>query len=149
MELPLLSFIFLCMLFVAPSCSRYYTPPSVPRLTDLVPRVSTDQCFAKIFGASNIQLRNNGSSVDLTLDKVSGKFQIWILAFLLVQLCLVSFIIFSVHFWRCWFGLKKQISLWILQCFNQASIRSHFRGCSGFLCKLFSLAIFCLALPVW
>ncbi|KGN51813.1 probable xyloglucan endotransglucosylase/hydrolase protein 33 [Cucumis sativus] len=72
MELPLLSFIFLCMLFVAPSCSRYYTPPSVPRLTDLVPRVSTDQCFAKIFGASNIQLRNNGSSVDLTLDKVSG-----------------------------------------------------------------------------
>ncbi|XP_038892286.1 probable xyloglucan endotransglucosylase/hydrolase protein 33 isoform X2 [Benincasa hispida] len=72
MELPLLSFIFLCILFAVPSCARYYTPPSVPRLTDLVPHVSIDQCFAKIFGASNIQLRNNGSSVDLTLDKVSG-----------------------------------------------------------------------------
>lgn len=75
MELRLLSFIFLCMLFVVPSrgrFTRYYTPPNVPRLTDLVPRVSIDQCFAKLFGASNMRLMNNGSSVNLTLDKVSG-----------------------------------------------------------------------------
>lgn len=88
MEFPLLGIIFLWMLFAVPSCGRFfYTPPSVPRLTDLVPHVSIDQCFAKMFGASNIQLMNNGSSLNLTLDKVSGKkIPFWSLAFLLVWL---------------------------------------------------------------
>ncbi|XP_022151141.1 probable xyloglucan endotransglucosylase/hydrolase protein 33 [Momordica charantia] len=73
MEFPLLGIIFLWMLFAVPSCGRFfYTPPTVPRLTDLVPHVSIDQCFAKMFGASNIQLMNNGSFLNLTLDKVSG-----------------------------------------------------------------------------
>lgn len=70
MKLALLSFIFL---FSVPCFGRYYTTPKVPLLTDLVPHVSIDECFAEIFGASNIQLRNNGSSVNLILDKVSGK----------------------------------------------------------------------------
>lgn len=121
MELSFLSFIFFCMLFAVPSYGRYYTPPNVPRLTDLVPHVSIDQCFAKIFGASNIQLMNNGSSVNLTLDKVSGKFHLQILAssifFFPVQLYFHSYV-FLCSFWRCWSGVEKQISLWILQCFN-------------------------------
>ena len=120
MELRLLSFIFLCMLFVVPSrgrFTRYYTPPNVPRLTDLVPRVSIDQCFAKLFGASNMRLMNNGSSVNLTLDKVSGKSPLDLnFSFSLTFTFISNF--FSLHLWRCWSGLQKQISLWILQCFN-------------------------------
>lgn len=98
MELSFLSFIFFCMLFAVPSYGRYYTPPNVPRLTDLVPHVSIDQCFAKIFGASNIQLMNNGSSVNLTLDKVSGKFHLQILAssIFFSSPTLFSFICFSL-----------------------------------------------------
>ncbi|KAG6601490.1 putative xyloglucan endotransglucosylase/hydrolase protein 33, partial [Cucurbita argyrosperma subsp. sororia] len=82
----------------APSCGTYYTPPSVPRLTDLVPNVSIDQYFAKIFGAANIQLMSNGSSLNLTLNKHSGKSSLD-LSFSFQPDSVLIHNFFSFHFW--------------------------------------------------
>ncbi|KAK2990846.1 hypothetical protein RJ640_016164 [Escallonia rubra] len=49
-----------------------YTTPKVERLTDLFSHVSVTQGFSQSFGGSNIHLINNGTNVDLVLDKSSG-----------------------------------------------------------------------------
>lgn len=56
-------------------CSRgpVYTPPNVERLTDRFGRVTVNKSYDVFFGGSNIQVMNNGTSVDLNLDKSSGK----------------------------------------------------------------------------
>ncbi|GKV22857.1 hypothetical protein SLEP1_g32676 [Rubroshorea leprosula] len=68
----LLGLSFFCMTFMVSSHSRQYTPPSVPRLTDLFSHVSVDQGFSKAYGLQNIKVFNNGSMATLTLDNSSG-----------------------------------------------------------------------------
>lgn len=62
----------LCMAISVSSHNRPYSPPDVPRLTDLFPHVAVDQGFSKFFGAQNVRLLNNGSYANLALDKSSG-----------------------------------------------------------------------------
>ncbi|OVA03739.1 Glycoside hydrolase [Macleaya cordata] len=49
-----------------------YTPPNLKHLTDLFPRQTFNQGFSEYFGGSNIKLKQNGSFVDLSLDKYTG-----------------------------------------------------------------------------
>ncbi|XAR48058.1 Xyloglucan:xyloglucosyl transferase [Bertholletia excelsa] len=68
-------FIFLAMITAVSSRTThgaFYTPPSVPRLTDLFNRVKIDQGYSEFFGHSNILWMNNGSNVNLSLNKSSG-----------------------------------------------------------------------------
>ncbi|CAB4295018.1 unnamed protein product [Prunus armeniaca] len=59
------------MAVLVSSHNRYYTSPSVPRLTDAFPRVPISNGFSKAYGGSNIQVIN-GSMATLALDKSSG-----------------------------------------------------------------------------
>ncbi|KAF5178831.1 Xyloglucan endotransglucosylase/hydrolase [Thalictrum thalictroides] len=54
------------------SRNDHYTPPALKHLTDLFPRLKFDQGFKELYGGSNIKLMDNGSFVNLTLDKSSG-----------------------------------------------------------------------------
>ncbi|XP_048441188.1 probable xyloglucan endotransglucosylase/hydrolase protein 33 [Pyrus x bretschneideri] len=63
--------LILCCMSMLVSSNRLYTSPSVPRLTDVFPRVSIDRGFSKVFGGSNVQVIN-GSMATLALDKNSG-----------------------------------------------------------------------------
>ncbi|KAL0296981.1 UNVERIFIED_CONTAM: putative xyloglucan endotransglucosylase/hydrolase protein 33 [Sesamum radiatum] len=49
-----------------------YRPPDVERLTDRFNQVSVAQSYNVSFGGSNIRVTNNGTSVDLSLEKSSG-----------------------------------------------------------------------------
>ncbi|KAL8550485.1 hypothetical protein ACS0TY_009056 [Phlomoides rotata] len=49
-----------------------YTPPDVERLTDRFGRISVNKSYDVLFGGSNIHVMNNGTSVDLNLNKSSG-----------------------------------------------------------------------------
>ncbi|XP_021809690.1 probable xyloglucan endotransglucosylase/hydrolase protein 33 [Prunus avium] len=70
-KLPCFCVLILCMAVLVSSHNRYYTIPSVPRLTDAFPRVPISNGFSKAFGGSNIQVIN-GSMATLALDKSSG-----------------------------------------------------------------------------
>ncbi|KAL5987556.1 hypothetical protein ACLOJK_035304 [Asimina triloba] len=51
----------------------HFTPPKLPRLTDLFPRLTFNSSFSEVFGGpTNIHTSGNGSQVDLILDKSSG-----------------------------------------------------------------------------
>ncbi|PIA62099.1 hypothetical protein AQUCO_00200238v1 [Aquilegia coerulea] len=54
------------------SRNDHYTPPDLKHLTDLFPPVNFDQGFKELYGGSHIKLMENGSFVNLTLDKSSG-----------------------------------------------------------------------------
>ncbi|KAF9624597.1 hypothetical protein IFM89_012019 [Coptis chinensis] len=54
------------------SRSDHYTPPNLKHLTELFPRLKFNQGFKESFGESNIKLMDNGSFVNVTLDKSSG-----------------------------------------------------------------------------
>ncbi|KAL5723679.1 xyloglucan:xyloglucosyl transferase [Ranunculus cassubicifolius] len=49
-----------------------YKPPNLKHLTDLFPSLKYDQGFKDLYGGSHIKVMENGSSVDITLDKASG-----------------------------------------------------------------------------
>lgn len=51
-----------------------YTPPTVDRLTDRFRPAGVSQGYNVLYGGHNIQLKNNGSSADLVLDKSSGTY---------------------------------------------------------------------------
>jgi len=51
---------------------RPYTTPKVKSLTNFFSQVRIDQGFSTVFGLPNIKLLNNGSSVNLALDKNTG-----------------------------------------------------------------------------
>ncbi|KAH0991645.1 hypothetical protein GBA52_003128 [Prunus armeniaca] len=70
-KLPCFCVLILCMAVLVSSHNRYYTSPSVPRLTDAFPRVPISNGFSKAYGGSNIQVIN-GSMATLALDKSSG-----------------------------------------------------------------------------
>lgn len=56
------------------SRGAFYTPPTVPSLTNRFDRVSINQGYSESFGHSNIRILNNGSNANLILDKSSGKY---------------------------------------------------------------------------
>ncbi|KAL3501204.1 hypothetical protein ACH5RR_035653 [Cinchona calisaya] len=66
------SLLKLCMILVVSSRGAVYTPPNVERVTDQFSRISVNQGYNVFYGGSNIHLTNNGTSVDLILDKSSG-----------------------------------------------------------------------------
>ncbi|RAL53260.1 hypothetical protein DM860_006932 [Cuscuta australis] len=50
-----------------------YAPPNVQRLTDrFTPASHINHSYNVLYGAQNVQMKNNGSTVDLILDKSSG-----------------------------------------------------------------------------
>ncbi|XP_047308942.1 probable xyloglucan endotransglucosylase/hydrolase protein 33 [Impatiens glandulifera] len=49
-----------------------YVPPNVPKLTQRFPHAAVVQAYDNLYGQQNIHLLNNGSNVDLVLDKKSG-----------------------------------------------------------------------------
>ncbi|KAF8378304.1 hypothetical protein HHK36_029643 [Tetracentron sinense] len=61
-----------CMTVVSSSQHGHYMPPNVTRLTDLFHHLTFNDGFSEYFGSSNIHLIDNGSYVDLVLDKSSG-----------------------------------------------------------------------------
>lgn len=71
----LLVSLFSCLLTssLVSSHSRYYTPPSVSRLTDLFPHVPISNGYSTGFGGSNVKLINNGSMATISLTKESGE----------------------------------------------------------------------------
>lgn len=68
----LLSFLILSTIVAVSSRGAVYTPPNVERLTDRFSHLPVNQGFSLFFGGSNIRLKNNGSSVDILLDKTTG-----------------------------------------------------------------------------
>ncbi|KAK9064506.1 hypothetical protein SSX86_015888 [Deinandra increscens subsp. villosa] len=63
---------FSSLLLQVSSRGAVYQPPTVERLTDRFPRVPFPQGMSTLFGAPNVHLKNNGSYVDIILDKTSG-----------------------------------------------------------------------------
>ncbi|XP_010271956.1 PREDICTED: probable xyloglucan endotransglucosylase/hydrolase protein 33 [Nelumbo nucifera] len=62
-----------CFVFVLSSSRNVnYTPSNLTHLTDLFPHRTFAQGFSEFFGGPNIQLTNNGSYVNLMLNKSSG-----------------------------------------------------------------------------
>ncbi|KAG8366168.1 hypothetical protein BUALT_Bualt17G0048600 [Buddleja alternifolia] len=66
------SFLIFCKILEVYSRGPVYTPPDVERLTDRFSRLSVNQSYNVSFGGSNVHVTNNGTSVDLSLDKSSG-----------------------------------------------------------------------------
>ncbi|XP_076906123.1 putative xyloglucan endotransglucosylase/hydrolase protein 33 [Bidens hawaiensis] len=63
---------FSSLLLPVSSRGAVYRPPTVERLTDRFPRIPFTQGMSTLYGASNVHLKSNGSSVDIILDKTSG-----------------------------------------------------------------------------
>ncbi|KAK1423026.1 hypothetical protein QVD17_18319 [Tagetes erecta] len=63
---------FCSLLFRVSSRGAVYRPPTVEPLTNHFPRIPFTQGMSTLFGASNVHLKNNGSYVDIVLDKTSG-----------------------------------------------------------------------------
>lgn len=57
---------------IACSTRHNLNPPSETPLTGFFPHLSFNSSFSDFFGGSNVQHKNNGSYVDLILDKTSG-----------------------------------------------------------------------------
>ncbi|KAI3890770.1 hypothetical protein MKW92_020042 [Papaver armeniacum] len=51
---------------------KLYTPPTLKNLNDNFPRQTFDQAFSPYFGGSNLQVRDKGASVDISLNKYTG-----------------------------------------------------------------------------
>ncbi|XP_074339395.1 putative xyloglucan endotransglucosylase/hydrolase protein 33 [Apium graveolens] len=65
--------LFICSSIVAVSSrGPIYKPPPVERLTDRFVQQSVDKAFSNLYGNKNIHQLNNGSSVNIILDKSSG-----------------------------------------------------------------------------
>ncbi|XP_071736451.1 probable xyloglucan endotransglucosylase/hydrolase protein 33 [Rutidosis leptorrhynchoides] len=60
--------------FIIPTWSRgpVYKPPSVEQLTDRFHPTSVAAKMSTLYGASNVHMKNDGSYVDISLDKNSG-----------------------------------------------------------------------------
>ncbi|KAG8383166.1 hypothetical protein BUALT_Bualt05G0156300 [Buddleja alternifolia] len=71
-KLFLSSLLIFCKIIEVYSGGPVYTPPNVERVTDRFTRVSVNQSYSVSFGSSNVRVTNNGTSVDLSLDKSSG-----------------------------------------------------------------------------
>ncbi|XP_076927614.1 putative xyloglucan endotransglucosylase/hydrolase protein 33 [Bidens hawaiensis] len=71
-------FLLLCfvtfnsLLFSVSSRGPVYRPPPVEWLTEPFPRIPFTQGMSKLFGASNVHLKSNGTYADIILDKTSG-----------------------------------------------------------------------------
>lgn len=70
-----------------------YTPPDVERLTDHFSRTLINQSYTVSFGGSNVRVTNNGTSVDLSLDKISGYHDIYMYICIYQWLLLFTFIL--------------------------------------------------------
>lgn len=61
------------------SHSRPYTIPTVTHLTDSFPHVTIQTAFSNAFGAKNVKFLSNGSMATLALDKITGKFTVFLI----------------------------------------------------------------------
>ncbi|XP_043724588.1 probable xyloglucan endotransglucosylase/hydrolase protein 33 [Telopea speciosissima] len=68
----LVGILIFCTIEDARSLDGHYTLPNVTHLTDLFHHQTLNQAFLTSFGSSNIHFGNNGSNVQLTLNKTSG-----------------------------------------------------------------------------
>ncbi|XP_020594435.1 probable xyloglucan endotransglucosylase/hydrolase protein 33 [Phalaenopsis equestris] len=71
-KLWLLSKMVVCCVICAESVRHGLTPPSTTKLTELFPRHGYEDKFLDFYGGKNVQKVNNGSAVNLLLDKSSG-----------------------------------------------------------------------------
>ncbi|KAK6931072.1 Glycoside hydrolase family 16 [Dillenia turbinata] len=71
-KLILSCFVAFLMALQTSSRGTRYAAPNVASLTDLFPHLPINNSFSELFGRSNIHMVNNGSYVNLALDKSSG-----------------------------------------------------------------------------
>ncbi|XP_077237766.1 xyloglucan:xyloglucosyl transferase 33 [Tasmannia lanceolata] len=61
-----------CITIAVSSTHGQYSPPSLTQLTGLFPHLTFNRSYSEFFGGSNIRQSDNGSHIDLILNKFSG-----------------------------------------------------------------------------
>lgn len=94
----LLSVLIFSTIVAVSSRGAVYTPPNVERLTDRFSHVSVNRGFSQFFGGSNIHLKNNGTYVDILLDKTTGNLYLIVSFFMIIIACYSKFMLISTLF---------------------------------------------------
>lgn len=71
-KLLLLNLLIFSIILAVSSRGPVYKPPIVEQLTDRFVHLSVDQAFSNFFGGTNIRQLNNGTNVNIILDKFTG-----------------------------------------------------------------------------